>query len=63
MYNQDLGFYAFRQYMLSKTQWYERFNTKVDSVEAIGVTRKHKVLLDYVAQDIYAQTFSALTEA
>ena len=50
VYNQELGFYAFRQYMLSKTQWYERFNTKVDSVEAIGVTRKHKVLLYYVAQ-------------
>ena len=31
--------------------------------EAIGVTRQHKVLLEYVAQEIYTQTFFALTKA
>ena len=44
VYNQELGFYAFKKDTLSKPQWYERFNTKVDIREAIGVTRQHKVL-------------------
>ena len=35
----------------------------MDVVEAIGVTRQHKVLLEYVAQDLYNQTFSVLAEA
>ena len=43
VYNQELGFYAFRQYALSNLQWYDRFNTKVDVREAIGVTRQHKL--------------------
>ena len=30
VYNQELGFYAFRQENLSNPQCYERFNTKVD---------------------------------
>ena len=38
VYNQELGFYAFRQDTVSNPQWYERFNTKVDVGEAIGVT-------------------------
>ena len=38
VYNQKLGFYAFRQDMLSNPQWYERFNTKVDVREMIGMT-------------------------
>ena len=63
VYNQELGFYAFKQDNLSNPQWYENFNTKVDAREAIGVTRQHKVLLMYVAQELYTQTFSALTEA
>ena len=63
VYNQELGFYEFRQDTLSSPQCYERFNTKVDVGEAIGVTQQHKVLLGYVAQEIYTQTFSALTEA
>ena len=63
VYNQELGFYAFRQDNLSNPQWYERFNTKVDVGEAIFVTRQHKVLLEYVEQELYTQTFSALTKA
>ena len=63
VYNQELGFYAFRQDTLSNPQWYDRFNMNVDIGEAIGLTRKHKILLDYVAQELYTQTFSALTEA
>ena len=63
VYNQELGFYAFKQDNLSNPQWYEWFNTKVDFGEAIGVTQQHKVLLEYVAQELYTQTFSELAEA
>ena len=63
VYNQELGFYAFRQDTLSNPQCYERFNKKMVIIEAIGVTLQHKVLLEYVAHDLYTQTFSALMEA
>ena len=51
VYDQELAFYMFKQEQLSNPQWYERFNTKVDVGEAIGVTRQHKVLLEHVAQE------------
>jgi hypothetical protein len=60
VYDQELSFYSFKQETLSKPQWYERFNTKVDVSEAIGVTRQHKVLLDYVAQESYTKSFEGL---
>jgi hypothetical protein len=46
---------------MSNPQWYERFNTRVNVAEAIGVTRQHKVLLEYVAQEIHQQDFTSLT--
>jgi hypothetical protein len=42
VYDQELSFYSFKQENLSKRQWYERFNTKVEVSGAIGVTRQHK---------------------
>jgi hypothetical protein len=45
---------------MSNPQWYERFNTKVDVSGAIGVTRQHKVLLEYVAQESYTRAFTNL---
>ena len=39
VYYQELRFYAFWQDTLSNPQWYERFNKKVEVVEAIGATR------------------------
>jgi hypothetical protein len=63
VYDQELAFYAFRQDSLSNPQWYERFNTKVDVEAAIGVTRQHKVLLDYVAMELHTQTFATLGDA
>jgi len=63
VYDQELAFYLFRQDSLSNPQWYERFNTKVDVGEAIGVTRQHKVLLDYVAMELHTQTFATLGAA
>jgi hypothetical protein len=36
VYDQELSFYSFKQDNLSNPQWYERFNTKVDVIGAIG---------------------------
>jgi hypothetical protein len=44
VYDQEASFYSFRQEELFNPQWYERFNTRVDAGEAIGVTRQHTVL-------------------
>jgi hypothetical protein len=63
VYDQELAFYSFRQESLSNPQWYKRFNTKVDVGDAIGVTRQHKVLLEYVAQDSHTRAFVDLTAA
>ena len=60
VYEQELAFYSFRQESLSNPQWYERFNTKVDVGDAIGVTRQHKVLLEYVAMELHAKAFATL---
>jgi hypothetical protein len=60
VYDQELSFYLFRKDRLSNPQWYERFNTKVDVGEAIGVTHQHKVLLEYVAQESYTHEFADL---
>ena len=63
IYDQELAFYSFRQDSLSNPQWYERFNTKVDVGAAIGVTRQHKVLLEYVAMELHNQAFATLGAA
>jgi hypothetical protein len=63
VFDQELAFYSIRQESLSNPQWYERFNTKVDVGDAIGVTRQHKVLLEYVAQDLHTRAFVDLTAA
>jgi hypothetical protein len=48
---------------MSNRQGYELFNTKVDVSGAIGVTRQHKVLLEYVAQESYTRAFANLGPA
>jgi hypothetical protein len=69
VYDQELSFYSFRQPdNMNNPQYYERFNTKVDVGEAIGVTRQHKSLLEHVAQELPAVggvpvTFDSLTPA
>jgi hypothetical protein len=60
VYDHELSFYSFKQETLSTPQWYGRFNTKVDVSEAISVNRQHKVLLDYVAQEVYTKSFEGL---
>jgi hypothetical protein len=67
VYDQEMSFYSFRQSdTMSNPQWYERFNTKVDVGEAIGVTRQHKALLEHVTQEqniagTVVATFDSLT--
>jgi hypothetical protein len=61
VYDQELNFYSFWQETMSNPQWYKKFNTKVDVGLAIGVTRQHKVLLEYVAQENHTLTFAALS--
>jgi hypothetical protein len=66
--NQELSFYQFRQAEnMNNLQWYERFNTKIDVGDAMGVTRQHKALLEFVAQDhtvgLAVTTFDSLTDA
>jgi hypothetical protein len=60
VYDQELSFYSFNQDNISNPQWYDRFNTKVDVRGAIGVTRQHKVLLEYVAQESYTRSLTDL---
>ena len=63
VYDQEMALYSFRQETMTNAQWYERFNTKVDVASAIGVTRQHKVLLEYVSQETHTQAFTDLTAA
>ena len=51
VYEQEVAFYSFCQQNLTNEQCCDRFNTKLDIRSAIGVTRQHKVLLEYVAQE------------
>jgi hypothetical protein len=60
VYDQELSFYSLRQEDFSNPQWYERFNTKVDVGDAIGVTQNHKDLLEYVAQETHSSAFADL---
>ena len=38
---------------MTNPQWYERFNTKADVYEYIGVTQQHKALMEYMAQEAH----------
>ena len=61
IYEQEHAFYSFRQETLSSPQWYEQCNTKVDVASSIGVTRQHKVLLDFLAQETHKGAYETLT--
>ena len=61
VYDQETSFYKFMQEKQTNNQWYERFNTKVDVSEAIGVTRQHKVLLEFVAKHKHSAAFDTLS--
>ena len=63
VYEQELSLYGFRQNFLTNDQCYEKFNTKVDVLDAIGVTRNHEVLMGWTSQDVHKQAFSTLLDA
>ena len=63
VYDQEMGLNSFLQETMSNAQCYKRFNTKVDVSNAIGVTRQHQVLLEYVAQEVYIDAFDNLHDA
>ena len=63
VYKQELSLYGFHQNVLTNDHWYEKFNTKVDVGDAIGVTRDHQVLMEWTLQDLHKQAFSTLQDA
>ena len=57
VYEQEFAFYTFRQESMTTPRYFERFNTKVEIANSVGVTRQHKGLLNYVAQELHNQDF------
>ena len=63
VYEQELSLYGFHKNVLTNDQWYEKFNTKFDVGDAIGVTREHEVIMEWTSQDVHKQAFSTLLDA
>ena len=64
VYEQLVGLFGYRQETISNAQWYERFNTRVDVANAIGISFVHPALLKYQAgQDHDGSEYDALTHA
>jgi hypothetical protein len=61
VYNQEMSLYVSRQETMSNAKWYEQFNTRVDVANAVSVTREHKAILEYVAQETHTNNFDNLT--
>ena len=59
VYNQGLTLYIFHQGSMTDPHWHDRFNKKVVVSESIGVTRKHKALLEYVSQEVHPCDFDS----
>ena len=47
--------------MMCNSQWYERFNTKVNGSNAIGVMCQHTVLMEYIPQELHLYPFTNIT--
>jgi hypothetical protein len=47
---------------MSNAKWYEQFNTRADIANAVSVTREHKPILEYVAQETHTNNFDNLTD-
>ena len=61
VYEKERTLYTFQQNDLTNNQWYEKFNTRSDVTNFIGVTRKHKVLLEHVDQEKHSDYFENIT--
>ena len=62
VFDQETSLYVSRQETMSNAKWYEVFNTRADVAIAVGVTREHKAILDFSAQETYNQDFESLTD-
>ena len=51
VYDKECALYGFNQHNLKNEQYYERFNANIDVGEAIGITRQHRFLMEYTAQE------------
>ena len=51
VYNQEFALYWFNQHNLANEQYYERFNTKVDAGEAIGIKTQQRFLMEDTSQE------------
>jgi Reverse transcriptase (RNA-dependent DNA polymerase) len=60
LYEQEVGLFGFQQNLMTDDQWHERFNTKVDIGNSLGVTREHLLSLNYVSEDLYSKKFEEL---
>ena len=53
--------YGFQQHNLTNQQYYDRFNTKVNVGEYIGITRQHRFLIEDTTQETLKIQFDKLS--
>ena len=51
VHNKEWALYGFNQQKLTNEQYYKPLNAKFYFGEAIGITRKHRVLMEDTAQE------------
>ena len=59
-YDQEYVIYGSNQHNLTNEQYYEKFNTKVDVGESIGVIRPHHVLMEDRTQETFLYSLITL---
>ena len=60
-HNQECTLYGFHQHNLTNQQYYEQSNNKVDVGEVIGITRQHRVLMEYTPQEFLKKILDELS--
>ena len=50
VYDQECEFYGCNKHNLTTEQYYDKYNTKVYVGEGIGITKQHRVVMEYTAQ-------------
>ena len=60
IYDEELSLYSIAQGSMTNSVWHERFCTKINVGIAMGVTRRHKALLDFVAQEKHSTDYDSL---
>ena len=61
VYDQECALYVFRQHKFTNEHYYEKFNTKVNAGEAIGITRQHRVIMEYTSQEKFKKKIDNLS--